>query len=939
MFTREDWELFRSLQTLTQKAGISRDHLGALVAKELVDNALDAVEGRDDANVRVGYLSDDAFYVEDDGDGIDPAQLHVLFSIRRPMTSTKLLRLPTRGALGNGLRVVAGAVLASGGNLIVYTRGQAMQLVPQDSGETLPTVCGTYDGPGTRVEVKLGNGLVDKNTLAFAESAIDLRRGDTYKGKTSPHWYDADTFYELGQAAGSIYVRDLIGNFDGCTGTRAGEIADGFQGRACNTLTRDEALILLKRARAVSRPVKAARLGKVGDIFSNGSYASGEFIYKIDGGRSGISCEIPLIVEAWVFPEMDAGFDISINKTPALAGQWVRFEKQKLTLAAGKWRLGEFPTKTPCHVAVNIQTPYMPITSDGKTPDLTALRTMIEQMVGKAIRKAKRGTTLGQADGRVTLKDVVFDNVEHAAAVTSSDHRYRYSQRQLFYTMRNTLMQTFGKDPSFDTFAQYLTEYEAIYGEIKGMYRDPRGTVYHPHTGEEIPLGTLNVEDYKRPKWTFNKVLYAEKEGLFAILKAEHWAEKHDCLLMTSKGQASRAAKDLIDLLGDSDSDEPLKFFCIHDADAAGTMIYQSLQEATAARERRSVEVINLGLDPQEAVAMGLQVEEPTYSKRQPVAEYIDTDWAHWLQTHRVELNAMNSETFIGWLDAKFAGLGKVKPPDEVVSDELADKVEEKLREQIRERILQDAGFEAQVEGRLQELKPKLVHAVEVGHVSGRIDSDLEANPTNQWREAVAKVATEIVDDVPITLAGPPELAADTDVSEPEPPPSAAAPVAPTEPIEDGAPTTPAQNKYDATLQQTRAAIMAGQSDTDGAYASETVKIFKQMKADDWKKPFEHYLSPEGKRHYFLHQISMIEDMRGRLDKKLIYNGLEDLVRRTQFKAGQRVYHAKFGEGTVIDSRPYYGQDEEVQVQFADHGVKMLAARFANLTLLDEDSE
>jgi hypothetical protein len=49
------------------------------------------------------------------------------FSINRPMVSTKLLRLPTRGALGNGLRVVTGAVLASGGSLVgsaVTPRGQ-----------------------------------------------------------------------------------------------------------------------------------------------------------------------------------------------------------------------------------------------------------------------------------------------------------------------------------------------------------------------------------------------------------------------------------------------------------------------------------------------------------------------------------------------------------------------------------------------------------------------------------------------------------------------------------------------------------------------------------------------------------------------------------------------------------------------------------------------
>ena len=71
-------------------------------------------------------LPDGGYFVEDDGGGIDgtPEEIARLFSIARPMVSTKLLRLPTRGALGNGLRVVAGAVLASDGFLVVTTRNR-----------------------------------------------------------------------------------------------------------------------------------------------------------------------------------------------------------------------------------------------------------------------------------------------------------------------------------------------------------------------------------------------------------------------------------------------------------------------------------------------------------------------------------------------------------------------------------------------------------------------------------------------------------------------------------------------------------------------------------------------------------------------------------------------------------------------------------------------
>ena len=70
------------------------------------------------------------------------------------------------------------------------------------------------------------------------------------------------------------------------------------------------------------------------------------------------------------------------------------------------------------------------------------------------------------------------------------------------------------------------------------MYREPRGSIYHPLRGETITLGTLMVERYERPAWTYNKLLYIEKEGFSEMLKDEHWGEKHDCAVKSSKGRA-----------------------------------------------------------------------------------------------------------------------------------------------------------------------------------------------------------------------------------------------------------------------------------------------------------------------------------------------------------------------------------------------------------------
>jgi hypothetical protein len=133
-FERDDWSLFRTVEGLQQKAGVPKDELARLVLKELADNGLD--EG---ATVKIGELPKKrGYFIEDNGPGIDgtPQEIATLFSIARPMLSSKLLRRPTPGAVGNGLRVVPGAVYASEGSLSVITNNQRIELRPERDGTT-----------------------------------------------------------------------------------------------------------------------------------------------------------------------------------------------------------------------------------------------------------------------------------------------------------------------------------------------------------------------------------------------------------------------------------------------------------------------------------------------------------------------------------------------------------------------------------------------------------------------------------------------------------------------------------------------------------------------------------------------------------------------------------------------------------------------------------
>jgi len=615
----------------------------------------------------------------------------------------QLLRLPTRGALGNGLRVVAGAVLASEGWLIVTTKDRRIELHPERDGSMTVVSVKPVEFPvGTRIEIGIGPAIPkDTQDLLHARLAIRMARtGQNYSGKSSPWWYDLAHFHELLSASGDAPVRELVANLDGCTGARAGEIVGeaGLVRMVGRDVTREQAARLLEVARKHARQVNPNRLGAAGpDAFSHSaSYSakSGTHLLK--------NSLLPYVVEAWAEEchESDAetGLTAFVNRTPITGDIHAARDKREINFfgCGISHTVTLAPKDKQFTILLNVMTPFMPITSDGKEPDLLPFLDVIRDAVGKAVRKAHRPS----GGSKQTQKDVVLDNLDDAIAEVSGDEGFRFNERQVFYVLRPIVMDETSEELKIANFKAIITEYENDNGDIPLMYREPRGSITHPHRGETITLGTLMVEDYERPEWTFNKLLYIEKEGANEALKAVGWPDRHDCAVMSSKGFSTRAAKDLIDKL--IDHDEPVEVFCAHDADAYGTMIYQTLQEETKARGARKIKIINLGLEPWEALAMGLEVETVEEGKRRKaVADYVrdsPDDWEDWLQTNRVELNAMTTPQFIAWLDQKMAkhGSGKLIPPPDVLEAEVAERIEEKVRANLVEKILRDARLEDQ---------------------------------------------------------------------------------------------------------------------------------------------------------------------------------------------------------------------------------------------------
>jgi hypothetical protein len=722
----------------------------ALVLKELADNALDTNTAIDYGGIR------DRYFVEDSGPGLDgtPEQIAELYSMVRPMRSTKLLRLPQRGALGNGLRVVAGTVFASEGTLTVITRNKRIELQPLADGSTkVVSVKDADRAVGTRIEIGFGPTMPDSGSpFGWVRSAAQLAAvGDGYRGLSSPYWYDAAQFHELLLACGAQPVRALIAQLDGCSGGKAGKIIDsvGLGRTACHDVSRAQAEQLLKAARKRSRGVTADRLGAVGRDAYPGAYYAIERGLKEIGADEKLRALIPFVVEVWA-GKMDSGnkilLGVCINRTPSPGEiRAYRTDDKEISIFGSGLSHGctNAPKKGAFFIHVNVTTPFCPITSDGKAPDLLPFVSAIMDAIARATRKAQRAAP---DERKATAKSVVYENMLEVVAIISGNGEDDFNARQILYRMRPIIKEATDQELSTKNFTKILTEYENDNGEIDGMYRDPRGSISHPHSGDVIPLGTRTVEDYERPFWEFNKILVIEKEGFSEALRKRGRDKRHDCMVLSSKGYTTRALKDLVDKL--ADHDEPVTVYAAHDADASGTMIYQTLQEATKARGARKIEIVNIGLEPWEAVEMDFDVEEfeqgetkDGEERQRPVANYVreydeahGEGWADWLQTSRVELNAMTTPELIEWLDRKMAEHGAVKliPASKVIADEFENKLATAVATAVTERILREAKSGQQITKALRKIKRPTPAVFTKG-----IKAMFAVNAKRPWRDFV----------------------------------------------------------------------------------------------------------------------------------------------------------------------------------------------------------
>src|SRR5215213_8862685 len=372
----------------------------------------------------------------------------------------------------------------------------------------------------------------------------------------------------------------------------------------------------------------------------------------------------------------------------------------------------------------------------------------------RAARPSRR-TYYYALEPKVYIKDIVFEVLGRAIANAGTN----FSRRDLFYAARPLCYDHSewegGKVLDYIYFSQtLLTEYQEENGSIAGLWTDARGHLHEPHTGKSIGLGTIEVANYEFPEYTFDKILYVEKEGEIPKLQAAKLGERYDMAICSGKGQPTEAVRTLFEHAQGRD----FQLFVFHDADLDGYDIARVMAEETRRMPDYSVDVVDIGLTDEDALDMGL-ASEPFYRKKNiswelrmrlsdVAKEYLyQRDGYRGVRGRRFELNAILPDTRrIEYIERKLEenGVrGKVIPPEEALAERREKIYREKVDGWVDEAIAEMLD--------LGELKNKMVEEFQerFGLDAARewIEQGFEDDRAQSWRGALKAKLEKVYKD------------------------------------------------------------------------------------------------------------------------------------------------------------------------------------------------
>ena len=698
---------------LIKNIGISKEYWDFVIFKELVDNALDAIEPVADKNVYINIdTKDKRLQIFDNGKGISIETINDIYDFSYFVSKNRDYITPSRGKQGNGLKTIISICYLMGYRLLWHTsEGSVIENIIDDTeiqdGRVLFQTIQHGNSMCKGIEIagykNVNNPVKEKNIQKFFMCNQDVSFYYTYdnilnvlnaklsavnrSGNTSISFYDIKAFkdYILKTQDDNITYKKFLKMF-GSRVSDASSIKGKIKDIDFNSNEFIEDFIKLKSLQN-SKKYTILKSHMIGLKYSLNT----EILMQSDKNTNEIKTYVPCIIEFDV-EKVDLKNDkryyaectCFINNTISYDDSW------SIVFDEGFYDLG----MRTCHSSKNLAgllenyndyrfvfhfiSPYFIFKDAGKTEiDITSIITDLAKELRKALVKEKKRYD-SSIEKPIQNTDLLRPYMDDAFSLASTNGKYAITARQMWYKIREI---SGAPDEAYTAFTQtVLTEWINNHPEYEDKINFANRGVFYIGDKQD-GLGTANVrnfinnigkasntfncyggvsdnvyiDDNFNVEYKYDKVLYIEKTGFDDIFKAEKIGEKYHMIIVSGQGFATRAAKTILHAL----QNKGLKLYCMHDLDISGVNIFKSFQ-TTNDKFEHPIDIEDLGITIEDVYRYNIQPEqvEKGKSDRDKLLSMSD-EYRSFFDgvTHynRVELNAFTTEQILEIMDRKLS--------------------------------------------------------------------------------------------------------------------------------------------------------------------------------------------------------------------------------------------------------------------------------------------
>lgn len=630
---------------LIKQIGLTKEYWNKVIMKEIIDNALDAIEP---LNCKEVYIDQgvSSLGIYDNGNGIGCETVKSIFDFKFYVSQNRVYVTASRGKQGNGLKTIISICFLKKYHLLWHTNeGIILEGIIDeekikegeisvdfkeigDTGKRGIEICGyelyqasyyknfmyfyTVCNPDVSFHLNyLGREFHNQATAECVDKSQNI----------SLAYYDYDTFRQfiIKTQDGNSTYKQFLEKYIGTRIKNKSKIKTKIKDIDFNSQEFIDDFLTLKEDQQTK---KYTLLKK--QLIGMDNVVNTVIEIKDSNSTMGINDKnIPCIVEFSVKKDTfkgdtnrkEADIECYINNSITYNNSWsIGFE-------GGWYKIGNktvyardlddlLKDMSNFSFVFHIVSPYLKFTDAGKTRiDITSFFNELLEKLNKAIAKENRNFSCDnkRTNNRAVMRDYVTD----AFNMASDNGRYAITARQIWYKMREIS----GIEEKKHTYADFTQEILTEWIDDNPEYEDKvnfsdRGNFFVD--GSQNGLGTANVRNFINTIGTsqnifkcyggissnihiepdfdliykYDKVLYIEKTGFDAIFKTEKVGEKYNMIIVSGQGFSTRAAKTLLykfQKMG-------LKLYCLHDLDISGIYILDSF----GAPNKKFKECINM---------------------------------------------------------------------------------------------------------------------------------------------------------------------------------------------------------------------------------------------------------------------------------------------------------------------------------------------------------